>query len=922
MDKIEYRVLLIEANPADVARLSKALDGHVPDSEHLVVAGSLAEAQPYLVESAGSAERTLDVVLLGLDRPADRGLQVLHRVQKLAPALPVIVLSEVGDETFTLQALQAGAQDCLVKSSLERSAIWQAVQFAVARKRHTQSFRSVFNASPTPQYIINRQTGRILDLNQAYTALVGLDRQAILGHTTLELGLWSTPDERAKIFQALDDSGQVRDLELELLSHTGAPHTVLCSADPIELLDQPCVVFSFTDITRRKQAERELIESEARFSTAFYNTPVAQSIIDTVNNRVVAVNEACSRLFGFSRDELIGVNPAQLSLWEDPTERVAAVEEMRRTGRLQPRETKARTKTGEIRAVLAAIEPISWRGVPCLISSIVDITARKQAEQALCESQENYRALAEASDARIVLLDAEGQVRYLNERAARSQGLQVEDVLGKNFRHLLPKETAELSLERLQQVIRTGQGMVVETPIGARVYRNSIQPVHDASGRTVMALMSATDITDLKIAQHELIELNRTLEARVRERTIEVQSSRDQLSTANAALEKAAHMKDEFLADMSHELRTPLTSILGLSEALQYNTYGDLTEKQVVALKNIEESGRHLLALINDILDLSKIESGKLELEIGPVSLHDICQASLLLTKGMAHKKRQSVNFLISPGDILLRADARRLKQMLVNLLSNAIKFTPENGSLGLEVRGDRSEKLVSLTVWDRGIGIAPEQMERLFQPFVQFDSSLSRQYDGSGLGLALVQRMVDLHQGSIQVVSAPGEGSRFTVLLPWLPVSAQPAQSAGLEAGLPRSPQSAQALPFNQAQILVVEDNEFTLQAISDFLGSRDFRVTPFGSGIEMLQVVVDLHPDLILMDIQMPVMDGFETIRQVRAHPDPLVAKVPIIAVTAHAMPGDRERCLAAGADGYLSKPVSFAQLVEVIHSMLAQR
>ena len=244
------------------------------------------------------------------------------------------------------------------------------------------------------------------------------------------------------------------------------------------------------------------------------------------------------------------------------------------------------------------------------------------------------------------------------------------------------------------------------------------------------------------------------LARRVEERTAE-------LNIANAELRQAARAKDEFLAGMSHELRTPLNAILGISEALQEQVFGPLNEKQLRYVHTIEESGQHLLALINDILDLSKVEAGKVELQIGPVVIESVCQASLQFIKqtALTRSKSRSPRQLDSQVTTI-QADERRLKQILVNLLSNAVKFTPEGGAGRAGTwwamwSGER----VHFTVWDTGIGIAPEDIGRLFQPFVQLDSSLSRQYTGTGLGLSLVKRLAELHGGSVSVESAGGPG-------------------------------------------------------------------------------------------------------------------------------------------------------------------
>jgi CheY-like chemotaxis protein/anti-sigma regulatory factor (Ser/Thr protein kinase) len=286
------------------------------------------------------------------------------------------------------------------------------------------------------------------------------------------------------------------------------------------------------------------------------------------------------------------------------------------------------------------------------------------------------------------------------------------------------------------------------------------------------------------------------------------------------------------------------------------------------------------------------------------------------------------------------------LKQILVNLLSNAVKFTPEGGAIGLEVVGNAGQGGVQFVVWDHGIGIASEDLEHLFQPFVQLDSSITRKYPGTGLGLALVHRLVDLHGGSISVESELGKGSRFTVSLPWH--ASEPAErgeatpgTEGILNGL-ESPSNGQiskfapsgvvtaasnrksadasspagaALQAERPLILLAEDNESSIRSVSDYLSAKSYRVTVARNGNEAIELARQEHPELILMDIQMPGMDGFEATRRIRAEAG--LSTIPIIALTALAMRGDREKCLAAGANDYVSKPFSLKKLVEMIET-----
>ena len=265
--------------------------------------------------------------------------------------------------------------------------------------------------------------------------------------------------------------------------------------------------------------------------------------------------------------------------------------------------------------------------------------------------------------------------------------------------------------------------------------------VRDRDGNALYRVATAQDITARKQAEKEIRELNASLERRVAERT-------SQLGSANAELARAARLKDEFLASMSHELRTPLAGILTMSEALREGVYGPLNAAQKSAVRDTEECGRHLLTLINDILDVAKIEAGKLDLEQSVVDVHQLCQASYRLIKEPALKKSISVSLAMDSFVEHMIADNRRLKQVLVNLLCNAVKFTRQGGKVGLDVAGDRVDRQVRFTVWDTGIGISSEDLQRLFQPFIQLDSRLARQYEGTGLGLALVKRLVEFTVG------------------------------------------------------------------------------------------------------------------------------------------------------------------------------
>ncbi len=306
-----------------------------------------------------------------------------------------------------------------------------------------------------------------------------------------------------------------------------------------------------------------------------------------------------------------------------------------------------------------------------------------------------------------------------------------------------------------------------------------IRLLKQISSQLALALENAHLYRELKESETALAAERASLAERVAEKTAELRAKND-------ALARALSARDAFFASMSHELRTPLNAILGLSEALQDGVYGPVTEPQVRHLASIEASGHHLLSLINDILDAAKLQHGTLILNVSEIAVENLCRDSLQFVEERARRKGLQLQLDVDSQVKYVCADPRRLRQILINLLNNAVKFTPEGGQAGLTVTGHAETNTLHFTVWDTGIGISQEDQARLFQPFVQLDSGLDRRFEGTGLGLALVQQLVQLHGGQVTVASEVGQGSRFTVILPWQPpaLTQQPAPHNGAIPG------------------------------------------------------------------------------------------------------------------------------------------
>jgi PAS domain S-box-containing protein len=400
-----------------------------------------------------------------------------------------------------------------------------------------------------------------------------------------------------------------------------------------------------------------------------------------------------------------------------------------------------------------------------------------------------------------------------------------------------------------------------------------------------------------------------------KEREAEQERLREDLRRTNEHLERLAKLKDEFLANMSHELRTPLNAVLGQSEAMSEGIFGPVTEAQLSALRTIEESGRHLLSLINDVLDITKSTVGHLELELEAVPVEDVCQESLRLVREQARRKRITVSYTSDGKVPTVWADRRRLRQVLLNLLSNAKKFTPEGGHIGLEVKAG-PPGTVAFTIWDTGPGIPENDRQRIFEPFVQLDAGLDRHYEGSGLGLALVRRLVALLGGGLELDSEIGKGSRFTVVLPVQPLA--DTEPSNAPAKVSRTPVPLADSLLTGHMVLIADDNESNTRPLADYLRANGFQVRIARDGEEALRLCREVAPAVVLMDIQMPRLNGLEAIRQLRA--EAATAHLPMVALTALAMPGDRERCMAAGADEYLSKPARLGEVLKLVRKLTA--
>ncbi len=667
---------------------------------------------------------------------------------------------------------------------------------------------------------------------------------------------------------------------------------------------------SLRDNTQQLQRTlHELRQREADFRLLFADNPLPMCLARVTDARLIEVNDAAVEHYGYSRDEFLGLTVMDILVAPPADQRAMPVQWPYRDVQ------QHRRRDGSIRDMAVTAHRVSITGGDALLVIGEDITERRRVEARL----RLMSRVAHESPTSIVIMDRNGVIEFVNHTFEAMSGRSGEDLLGKNWQVLpFPGAMDELFRQVDEAVTHSGVWRAeFATPNRTGVQSwiaLSISALHDDHGAITHLLSVAEDVTARHAAEVSLQQLNAELEERVAQRTAE-------LERANRNLARSARLKDEFLATMSHELRTPLTGILGGADALLQEVYGALNPHQLRTLHLIEGCGRDLLSLINNILEWSSIEAGHLTLERRWVEVADLCAASLSQVSVQIKAMQHTVSCTDVPLALKVEVDPKRMKQILVNLLDNAIKFTPQGGQIRLEVQADRATETIRFTVSDTGIGIATEMLPSLFQPFVQVDSGLNRAYGGTGLGLALVRRLAELHGGSVGVDSVVGAGSRFWVSLPWSPTGfagepSSTAETTGTPATILASWMNLRSHP---PVLLLAEDNPANSALLVDWLERAGGVVHLVEHGDEVMRAVLAHRPDLILMDIQLPGMDGVKVIQLLRAHPEPDIAHIPILAVTALVMPGDRERCLAAGADAYLSKPFAMHTLLATIGEML---
>jgi PAS domain S-box-containing protein len=808
------------------------------------------------------------------------------------------------------------------------------------------------------------------------------------------------------------------------------------------------VAATFTDITERKRIEEALREREAELRLVADGVPLLLAHV-SFDLRYLFVNQSYADWFILPKEEIIGRHISEILSPEDYKGSQPAIKKV-----LAGEKTNFSLvvqRDGQPRALDVAFIPQldEHRKVRSYYTITQDITERMRADQALRESKQRFRDAIDNFPNVFVIYDSDRRIKYINSKGLQIIGCSEQEVIGRKDEEIFPPEMINSYLPALKRAIETKTSQMLERKRHARMGGQTvivdIIPLLNEYGEVRQILGISYDITERKQMEEELRRSRNELELRVQERTAELSRSREELEvtneelqveltqherlekdliTAKEAAEEAARVKAAFMANMSHELRTPMNAVIGMTSLLLDEK---LAPEQKDYVETIRSGGEALMALINDILDFSKMEREETEIDLRDIDLRRHVEEALDLLAKNASEKNLDLAYTFEDGmpDVII-GDPARLRQVLVNLLSNAIKFT-DHGEVVLTVTPEQNGK-IRFSIRDTGIGIPSDKMNLLFLPFSQVDMSITRGYDGAGLGLAISKKLVELMGGEIWAESENGKGSTFHFTIKGEAVSAKPKPFPGvlpqlegqsvliiedkratrrilgqqilswdmiptiassiqevqkwvkgenaydaviLDTNIPGADEMAETIhkrglpmvaivsigqhadnkfaasiskPVKPAQIcgallkiltqknqelqavaakektdygplriLLAEDNKSNRKVTLQMLMKLGYRADAVANGAEAVEALKRQQYDLILMDVKMPVMNGIEAAREIRRHwPD---NGPKIIALTAYALAGDRERCLEAGMDGYLSKPVQLNDMADVL-------
>ncbi|WP_326534432.1 PAS domain-containing hybrid sensor histidine kinase/response regulator [Pseudorhodoferax sp.] len=825
---------------------------------------------PWSLPHFGIDDDTLDLLQADLDTRAPfRNLPIQWR----SPSGLEHHLLASGEPRFDERGVFTGYWGVLRDITVDRQA-------RLALQATEMRYQELFSRIPTP--LVMHRAGRVVDANPAGVAMFGYDTlSAMVGRDLL--ASYESGDSRERERRRIDELDRLPAglglpvTDFRLTGRVGRRVSVRATSVRIDAEDGPAVLSIYVDDTERRAAEEAVRRSEAMLSHLVATSPDVITLSDLATGRYAMVNQTFERLTGYTSAEVVGRTWVELGLWRDDSAREEFVERLREFGRVQDMATTFVNKDGEQVLMRLSGARFAMDRREYIVINARDVT---HSERARLERE----AILETAAIGIAVT-REGRIVLANPYFEQIYGWPSGALVGEAARVLWPsdevydglRERYASELQRGAQIEfdATGQRRDGSGFIG-HIIGKFIDPAHPAGG----TLWIVQDVTESR----------------------EVETT---LARARDAAESASRAKSAFLANTSHELRTPLHGILGLADLARAPDIDETRRRQY--LEQISESAQSLTGIISDILDLSKIEAGKLQIERTTFDLGELMRAVCRAYGTLAQGRDLALQLVLGPGtEGVVRGDPLRVRQIVGNFLSNAVKFTPA-GRVQLDVRRQGDE--VRIEVHDTGEGIAPEVQARLFQPFTQADESTTRRFGGTGLGLSICRELAHLMDGEVGVTSAPGAGSCFWARLPLPPTTL---------AVLPAPPARTLIERLGGTRVLMVEDNAVNMLIAVAMLERWGVQVGQALDGREAVDAVEQAAAagqpfDAVLMDLQMPVMSGYEATRVLRQRA--AGRGLPIIALTAAALVSEREQALADGMDDFLTKPIDAEKLCSTL-------
>ncbi len=749
------------------------------------------------------------------------------------------------------------------------------------------------NSQGAGVFVINFDTGRIVRTNNRAAEMVGLPEISIISKRCdiFLKSLTRTPLEPSVV--AVDGI---------LRSHQDRIIPVIISTTECKIKEHRWLIHTFIEISKNSRILKKKNQKASEYLNVINNSENIIFYQTDMNGILIEISDSVSRITGFTREEIIG-KPVIL-IYSNPDNQEFLQKELLSNGKVEEYRLDLKSKDGSvINAIMNSAVIKDKNGTPINILSILqDITESAIAMESHRYSEEKFKAITQSMQDAVIMMNENGLISFVNIAGTMMFGYTKEEMLNTDLHELIaPAQYLSSFRHGFEAFKTTGKGLLIGRTLSIEARRKSGSkfPVELSISSARMndcwySIGIIRDITERKRAEKDVIE-------------------------ANEAAENASRTKSEFLANMSHEIRTPLNTVIGATNLLSET---NLDNEQMKLVEMMHSSGESLLSLINDILDISRIEAGKITLEEIPFNLNDLLKRICDILSVRSSKKNLEMTYEIKPGvPETLVGDPDRLRQILVNLIGNAIKFT-EKGSIRLSVENmeiTENDSTLKFSISDTGIGIPSAKLESIFNAFTQADASVTRQFGGTGLGLAISQKLVHMMHGDISVESTEGEGTTFSFTVKFgIPEQVGEKTDEIQDQDIT----TTETKGLESLSILLVDDSPDNRFLINAFLKKESCSIVEADNGSVAVELFLNEQWDIILMDMQMPVMDGYQATMKIREiEKEKRIGHTPIVALTAHSINAQVKKCFDAGCDAHLAKPVHRTDLVEVIKKITSQ-